>query len=53
MLSELVDNIAKSDREIMDKLLVDGTYDDNIIFPFLSDNGILSDIEVRKNDDKV
>jgi hypothetical protein len=48
-LSELVDNIIKSNK-IIGKLFVDGTYEGNDIFRYLSTgNGILPCIKVRKN----
>lgn len=52
MLSELVEeNSIKSDsRKItISKLFADGAYDGNDIFRYLSDNGILPCIKVRKN----
>ncbi len=51
MLPELVENIIKSDsRKItISKLFADGAYDGNDIFRYLSDNGILPCIKVRKN----
>ena len=53
MLPELVDNIIKSDGIItttIGKLFADGAYyDGNDIFRYLSDNGILTCIKVRKN----
>jgi hypothetical protein len=49
-LPELVDNIARSDNvTTIVKLFADGAYDDNDIFRYLSDNGILPCIKVRKN----
>ena len=49
-LPELVDGIIKSDRKLtIGKLFTDGAYDNNDIFRFLSDNGILPCIKVRKN----
>ncbi len=49
-LSELVDNIARSDNvTTIGKLFADGAYDGNDIFRYLSDNGILPCIKVRKN----
>jgi hypothetical protein len=45
----LVDNIIKSNK-IIGKLFVDGAYEGNDIFRYLStDNGILPCIKVRKN----
>ena len=52
VLPELVDNIIKSDGIItttIGKLFADGAYDGNDIFRYLSDNGILPCIKVRKN----
>ena len=52
MLPELVDNIIKSDGIItttIGKLFADGAYDGNDIFRYLSDNGILPCVKVRKN----
>ena len=49
-LPELVDDAIKSDKKIMiGKLLADGAYDNNNIFRFLADNGIMPCIKVRKN----
>ncbi len=51
-LPELVDNIARSDNvtTAIGKLFADdGAYDGNDIFRYLSDNGILPCIKVRKN----
>jgi hypothetical protein len=51
-LPELVDDIIKSDNtttSAIGKLFADGAYDNNDIFRYLSDNGILSCIKVRKN----
>ena len=51
-LPELVDDIIKSDSMTMTaigKLFGDGAYDGNDIFRYLSDNGILPCIKVRKN----
>ena len=49
-LPELVENIIKSDNMVsIGKLFVDGSYNDNDIFRYLSDNGILPCIKVRKN----
>jgi hypothetical protein len=49
-LPELVDDIIKSDRTLsIGKIFADGAYDNNDIFKFLSDNGILLCIKVRKN----
>ena len=47
-LPELVENTIKS-YKIIDKLFGDGAYDSNDIFKYLSDNGILPCIKVRKN----
>ena len=49
-LPELVDNVARSDNvTTIGKLFADGAYDGNDIFRYLSDNGILPCIKVRKN----
>lgn len=50
VLSELVENIIKSDNmATIGKLFGDGAYDGNNIFRYLSNNGILPCIKVRKN----
>jgi hypothetical protein len=51
VLPELIDNIIKSDNVTVaiGKLFGDGAYDSNDIFRYLSDNGILPCIKVRKN----
>ena len=50
-LPELVDNIIKSNSiTALGKLLfADGAYEDNNIFRYLEDNGILPCIKKRKN----
>ncbi len=50
-LPKLVENIIKSDNVTVaiGKLFGDGAYDSNDIFGYLSDNGILHCIKVRKN----
>jgi IS5 family transposase len=49
-LPELVENIIKSDgMTTIGKIFADGAYDGNDIFRYLSDNGILPCIKVRKN----
>jgi len=49
-LPELVENIIKSDNvTAIGKLLGDGAYEGNDVFRYLSDNGILPCIKVRKN----
>ncbi len=51
-LPELVDGIIKPDNmtaAAIGRLFVDGAYDNNMIFGYLSDNGILPCIKVRKN----
>ncbi len=50
-LPELVDDIIKSDSmtAILGRLFADGAYDNNEIFRYLSNNGILPCIKVRKN----
>jgi hypothetical protein len=53
-LPELVENIIKSDSmttttmTIIGKLFGDGAYDNNDIFRYIEDNGILPCIKVRK-----
>jgi hypothetical protein len=49
VLPELVDDITKSNRETMGKLLPDGACDGNDVFRCLSDNGIYSCVKVGKN----
>jgi Transposase DDE domain len=49
-LPELVNNIVRSDNvTTIGKLFADGAYDNNDIFRYLSDNGILPCIKARKN----
>jgi hypothetical protein len=49
-LHGLVDEAIKSDKKMtIGKLLANGAYDSNDIFGYLTDNGILSCIKVRKN----
>ena len=49
-LHGLIDGIIKSDRKLtVGKLFADGAYDSNDIFRYLSDNGILPCVKVRKN----
>jgi hypothetical protein len=49
-LPELVNDVMESDKKITTgKLFADGAYDNNNIFRFLADNGILPCIKVRKN----
>jgi len=49
-LPELADDAIKSDKKItIGKLFADGAYDNNNIFRFLADNGIMPCIKVRKN----
>jgi len=52
-LPELVDETIKSDNMLLaatiGKLFADGAYDNNDIFRYLEDNGILPCIKVRKN----
>ena len=50
-LPELVDDTIKSDdmTAIIGKLFADGAYDNNEIFRYLGDIGILPCIKVRKN----
>ena len=52
-LPELVDETIKSDNMLLaatiGKLIADGAYDNNDIFRYLEDNGILPCIKVRKN----
>ncbi len=48
-LPELIENIIKSNNMIaMDKLFAVSAYDSNNIFKFLTYNGILHSIKVRK-----
>ena len=48
-LPELVDNIARSDNvTAIGKVFADGAYEDNEIFRYPGDNGILPCIKVRK-----
>ena len=49
MLPELVQSIIKSNSATASKLFADGAYDSNETFRYLSDNGILPCIKVRKN----
>ena len=49
MLPELVQNVIDSNSATASKLFADGAYDSNEIFRYLSDNGILPCIKVRKN----
>ncbi len=46
MLPNLVDRVNTNGDKI-DKLLADGAYDDNDIFRYLSDNGIVPSIKER------
>jgi hypothetical protein len=46
VLPELVENIIKSNSVTVGKLFADGAYDNNDIFRYLSDNGILPCIKV-------
>ena len=47
---ELVENIIKSNKKItIGKLFADGAFDNNKIFRYLVENGILPCIKVRKN----
>ena len=49
-LPELFDETIKSNKNItLGKLIADGAYDNNDIFRYLTDNGILPCIKVRKN----
>lgn len=49
MLPTLVDDLVKSNEYIIDKFLADGAYDSNDTFRYLSENGIIPCIKVRKN----
>ncbi len=52
-LPELVNDVIKSDSmtaTTTGKLFVDDAYDDNDIFRYLADNGILPCIKVRKKE---
>jgi hypothetical protein len=48
VLPELVENVTKSNRGTIGKLLADGAFDNNGLIGYLSDNGILTWINVRK-----
>jgi len=48
MLPELIQSIIKSNSATASKLFADGAYDSNETFRYLSDNGILPCIKVRK-----
>ena len=48
MLPELIQGIIKSNKTAIGKLFADGAYDNNDVFRYLSDNGILPCIKVRK-----
>jgi hypothetical protein len=48
-LSELVQNIIKSNSVTASKLFANGAYDNNSVFKYLTDNGILPCIKIRKN----
>jgi len=45
----LVQSVIKSNSATASKLFADGAYEGNEIFRYLSDNGILPCIKVRKN----
>jgi hypothetical protein len=50
VLPKLINDIIKLDKKItMGELFADGAYEGNDIFRYLSDNGILPYIKVRKN----
>lgn len=49
MLPELIQSIIKSNSATASKLFADGAYDSNETFRYLSDNGIMPCIKVRKN----
>ena len=49
MLSELVDDITIKQNKIVNTAIVDGSYDSNKNFQFLSFKGIEPAIKVRKN----
>ena len=49
ILPELIQSIIKSNSATASKLFADGAYDSNETFRYLSDNGILPCIKVRKN----
>jgi hypothetical protein len=52
MLPGLVDKIIKSNNDgfaVVDRVLGDGAYDSNATFKYLSENGIIPCIKVRKN----
>jgi len=49
-LPVLVDDIIKSNKKItIGRLFADGAYEGNDIFRYLTDNGVLPFIKVRKN----
>ena len=49
VLPTLVNDLVKSNEYIIDKFLADGAYDSNDTFRYLSENGIIPCIKVRKN----
>ncbi len=50
MLPKLVENLSINDGFVMiDRVLGDGAYDSNSTFKYLSENGIMPCIKVRKN----
>lgn len=49
MLPNLVKDIKKSNGIIIDKLLADGAYDSNNTFRYVSENGIMPCIKVRRD----
>ena len=48
-LPGLIENIKSNNMTAIGKLIADGAYDGNEIFKFLTDNGILPSIKVRRN----
>jgi len=50
MLPQLIEDVTKSNEiSSIGRLFADGAYDDNDIFGYLVDKGILPCIKVRKN----
>jgi hypothetical protein len=49
MLPQLIADVTKSKNKTIDKLFADGAYDNNDIFGYLVDKGILPCIKVRRN----
>ena len=49
VLPKLVEDMKKSNHMSAGKVFADGAYDSNAVFKYLSDNGILPCIKVRRN----